>query len=700
MAKPLLSIGMIVKNEIRCIERCLKALQPLRERIPCELVIADTGSTDGTREIVQQYADICFDFEWIGDFSAARNAVLDRCSGKWALTVDADEYLDPDFSQLTEFLTDKRNKRYRWGAVNIISYPDFEMRGAETDFLALRLARMDMQPRYSGIIHESFPDVRADQCKPLIDVRFHHDGYANNAGHFLKKMERNLALLQKELKNSPDDLKLLLQAVESSGHLPAQQIEYLRRAMKVLESQTFTSAGKQFGPVLCCHALEEATKQKMPELEKWEELSATAYPDAIFLRLDGNFILTKYYFEEKQYDKVPGYVNAFLSAWNDFQKRHFDPIELMFSVLRCVGRRYEAFIRSAGCEALGRLGRTAEAADLLVQEPDWEGLEPNELYSLLVSATWSAGEEKMQRVVADMAAAVEEVSGSGGAGLWQAFCSVANAAFRKCNADEDTPEYPWRLFRQVDGTLGQATRLMEAKSIEMQEILPCIEVWEDVPDQAVIQVVEQGVELPEDFYAQSKERLSDLAAALCRSLPSDDLLDWIDQWDFTSSMAKFQFLFVLLGAMMQAKKTWDDDTSVQAPLCKKFVDIAAGYLPSYYNPDLLSDINEWKTLPSPHRFALCLLQGRAALEQGDQIGYIHALRDALKASPYMKEAVKYLQAHPIWLVIAPELKLLAEQVKTILAQYRSDDPAVTALKQSEAYQKVAYLIEGMSAPVC
>ena len=46
---PLLSIGMIVKNEIRCIEKCLKALQPLREAIPCELVIADTGSDDGTR---------------------------------------------------------------------------------------------------------------------------------------------------------------------------------------------------------------------------------------------------------------------------------------------------------------------------------------------------------------------------------------------------------------------------------------------------------------------------------------------------------------------------------------------------------------------------------------------------------------------------------------------------------------------------
>ena len=39
--KPLLSIGIIFRNNIRSIERCLKALTPLREAIPCELVMAE-----------------------------------------------------------------------------------------------------------------------------------------------------------------------------------------------------------------------------------------------------------------------------------------------------------------------------------------------------------------------------------------------------------------------------------------------------------------------------------------------------------------------------------------------------------------------------------------------------------------------------------------------------------------------------------
>ena len=98
--KPLLSIGIIFKNEIRCLERCMKSLQPLRDAVPCELVMADTGSDDGSRDAAAKYADILFDFPWIDDFAAARNAVIERSSGEWFLTIDADEWLDEDVSQL------------------------------------------------------------------------------------------------------------------------------------------------------------------------------------------------------------------------------------------------------------------------------------------------------------------------------------------------------------------------------------------------------------------------------------------------------------------------------------------------------------------------------------------------------------------------------------------------------------------------
>ena len=121
-APPLLSIGIIFKNDIRCIERCLKALQPQREAIPCELVMADTGSTDGSREIAARYADRLIDFPWIDDFSAARNAVMNQASGLWYLSVDTDEYLKENVSQMVQFLAVSEQTAFQAATVIVRNY--------------------------------------------------------------------------------------------------------------------------------------------------------------------------------------------------------------------------------------------------------------------------------------------------------------------------------------------------------------------------------------------------------------------------------------------------------------------------------------------------------------------------------------------------------------------------------------------------
>ena len=178
MTKPLLSIGMIVKNEARSLEKCLKALEPLRNALPCELIIADTGSTDATREIAQRYADLVFDFPWVNDFSAARNAVMDRASGKWYFTVDADEYLDPDISQLVEFLSLPRDKQNGFAAVVQRNYHTRDMAEDDySDFMAQRLARRDTGARYEGQIHETWPQGARIPTRLLERVILHHDGY-------------------------------------------------------------------------------------------------------------------------------------------------------------------------------------------------------------------------------------------------------------------------------------------------------------------------------------------------------------------------------------------------------------------------------------------------------------------------------------------------------------------------------------------
>ena len=69
MAKVPVSVCIIAKNEEKYIEECLKRLIPYG----FEIVVADTGSTDATKEIARRYADKVLEFEWTDDFSAARN---------------------------------------------------------------------------------------------------------------------------------------------------------------------------------------------------------------------------------------------------------------------------------------------------------------------------------------------------------------------------------------------------------------------------------------------------------------------------------------------------------------------------------------------------------------------------------------------------------------------------------------------------
>ena len=49
--------------------------------------------------------------------------------------------------------------------------------------------------------------------------------------------------------------------------------------------------------------------------------------------------------------------------------------------------------------------------------------------------------------------------------------------------------------------------------------------------------------------------------------------------------------------------------------------------------------------------------------------------------------------------ITPEMESLAAQIRSILSQYAPDDPAVEVIKQSEAYQNVAKIIEEIEVPI-
>src|SRR5271157_5579072 len=85
------SLTMIVRDEEANLPHCLSSVSGLFD----EIVVVDTGSTDRTREIAREFGARVFDFVWVNDFAAARNAALARAKGDYAFWLDADDVLDP-----------------------------------------------------------------------------------------------------------------------------------------------------------------------------------------------------------------------------------------------------------------------------------------------------------------------------------------------------------------------------------------------------------------------------------------------------------------------------------------------------------------------------------------------------------------------------------------------------------------------------
>ena len=287
MGNPVLSIGIIFKNEIRCMERCLKSLQPLRDAIPCELVMADTGSDDGSREVAEQYADILFDFPWVNDFAAARNAVQDRCTGRWYFSVDCDEFLDPDVTQLVHFLQGQARPQDTAGVVLVRNYMTEGMNEDYTDFQAGRLLRLSTGARWTGAIHERWEPKGK---KPLRWIRLfktilYHDGYIGFSGaRGETKRQRNVVLLREELEKAPDNLQRLNQFIESGDQQPDLE-EKIRHAVDMVKQKG--PGWEKLGASILRHGVVFAGRNGLvSSRQEWTRFAQDWFPDSYFTRID------------------------------------------------------------------------------------------------------------------------------------------------------------------------------------------------------------------------------------------------------------------------------------------------------------------------------------------------------------------------------------------------------------------------------
>jgi glycosyltransferase involved in cell wall biosynthesis len=93
MPAPLLSVIVIAKNEAARIEACLASVA-----FADEWIVVDSASSDDTAERARRLGAQVFDFvDWPG-FGAQKQRALDRATGRWVLSIDADERVTPELA--------------------------------------------------------------------------------------------------------------------------------------------------------------------------------------------------------------------------------------------------------------------------------------------------------------------------------------------------------------------------------------------------------------------------------------------------------------------------------------------------------------------------------------------------------------------------------------------------------------------------
>ena len=193
---------MIVKNEEAFLRGCLESARGLVD----EMIVVDTGSTDHTLDIAREFGVSLHHFQWIDDFSAARNESIRHARGEWILYLDADERID-GLSMRDCVRTTAASGEFDAYSVPIRSLHTEENRQDPRVSYNIRLFKRLPGIHFTGEVHERVEPFLESVGASIGRAPFFidHLGYNADPETLMAKLRRNHALTLKHLKRNPED---------------------------------------------------------------------------------------------------------------------------------------------------------------------------------------------------------------------------------------------------------------------------------------------------------------------------------------------------------------------------------------------------------------------------------------------------------------------------------------------------------------
>jgi tetratricopeptide (TPR) repeat protein len=228
---------LIVRNEAKNLDRCLSSLAGKVDQI----VVVDTGSTDETVSIAMRHGARVAEFQWCDDFAAARNYALSFATGNWILVIDADEELTPE----TQAALQRAVIRPQFGGfeIDIVNFMSASRHEEQFRHSPTRLFRNLPGVKFSGRIHEQINPSLVQLGLPwarLEGATILHYGYRPEEMEEKSKIERTMALLEREVEDNPDNSFqwFNLANVYLVANRPASAVEAAKSSIQTLGPQS------------------------------------------------------------------------------------------------------------------------------------------------------------------------------------------------------------------------------------------------------------------------------------------------------------------------------------------------------------------------------------------------------------------------------------------------------------------------------
>ena len=182
-----IAIAMIVRNEEAVLARCLASVADHVD----ELIVVDTGSDDGTREVASRYTRHLYEFTWVQDFAQARQHAFDQARTDWIGWLDADDVV-LGAEHIRGLATDAPANT---GAIYWPYLVAWDAYGNPTcQFWRERLVRNHAAYQWRGAVHEVLVTAQPWQTQQCAEVVVEHRPPVRAQAH----TQRNLAILEAE----------------------------------------------------------------------------------------------------------------------------------------------------------------------------------------------------------------------------------------------------------------------------------------------------------------------------------------------------------------------------------------------------------------------------------------------------------------------------------------------------------------------